>query len=133
MCLELDIRSDRGTKSNVVVNLAVHGEDNLLVFAHERLGSGIWGCMSILQYALAFTDEQNIPTPTIASRSCTNTDSLPTKQPDQSGPRWRCCLESAMHLGVVCGHDDRPEVLLGVSLRAKRRQRTHLSYIAVAL
>jgi hypothetical protein len=41
MCLELDIRTDRSTKSNVVVDFAVHGEDNLPVFTYERLGSGI--------------------------------------------------------------------------------------------
>jgi hypothetical protein len=67
MCLEDGGLGERLAKLEVVVDFTVDGEDKRFVLVDERLSSSVY-CQPI-----RWIDS---PTPTIARRSCTNTESL---------------------------------------------------------
>lgn len=58
----------------MVVDFAVHGKDRLRVFANQRLSTGIFRVVSEISFVLKVEVDGHTPTPTIASRSWTNTD-----------------------------------------------------------
>ena len=75
--LELVRALEARAQLDVVVNLAVHGEDDLAIVANKGLSASVCEGSDELFTSQVITLLRNAPTPTIARRSCARMVCLP--------------------------------------------------------